>query len=474
MKNDFKVGIFFTAIGQYSNILIQFMVTVVLSRLLTPEDFGVVAIIQVFLVLFQILATAGMGPAIIQNKKLTDKDYGVLVNYSGVLSIILGLVFGIVGVIVSHIYDNPEFVALFWWMDVVVVAECLNTVPNAILSKEKNFKALNIRLVIANVFGAIFGIGTALLGMGVYALIISVAIPAIVTLICNFIIVRIKWTTSFSLAPLKAVFGFAKNQFISTILNYFSRNLDNMLVGKYFGPDILGYYSKSYQLLVLPNMAISQIVAPVLQPILSHYEEDISVIKDAYFKIINFLAVLAFPISFFMCLNADKIIYFLFGKQWQGAILPLSILSLSIWAQLLSNIYGNIMQSRNQSKLLMRTVLIQTVITILSIILGVLSQDILKLSMLVAFAYSINFFVANYILMKYTLKDKFRNLLKILLKPFLGGIVSAIIIVISNPFTDFDSYFICLLSRGAIWLAVIFVYLIVTGEIKSIKSFFGK
>ena len=185
MKNDFKIGIFFTALGQYSNMLIQFLITVVLSRLLTPEDFGIIAIVQVFLLLFQVIATAGMGPAIIQNKTLKSSDYGILFNYSAIFSIFLGVVFSLFGNVVSYIYQNNAYKSLFLWMSVVVVAECLNTVPNAILNKEKKFIALNIRFLIANIFGAIAGIIAAVYGLGVYALIISVAIPAIDVILRN-------------------------------------------------------------------------------------------------------------------------------------------------------------------------------------------------------------------------------------------------------------------------------------------------
>ena len=474
MKNDFKIGIFFTALGQYSNMLIQFLITVVLSRLLTPEDFGIIAIVQVFLLLFQVIATAGMGPAIIQNKTLKSSDYGILFNYSAIFSIFLGVVFSLFGNVVSYIYQNNAYKSLFLWMSVVVVAECLNTVPNAILNKEKKFVALNIRFLIANIFGAIAGIIAAICGLGVYALIISVAIPAIVTLICNFFLVRIKWTISFKKEPFLSVWQFAKNQFASTLLNFFSRNLDNILIGKFFGPQVLGYYSKGYQLTVLPSMVIGGIISPVLQPILSEYEQDIEVIRETYLKLIHFIAILAFPVSIFMSLNADKIIYFLFGAGWQGAVMPLRILSLSIWAQVLSTIHGYIIQSRNQPTLLFRTGMIMTGITVVSIVIGVLTRDLTLLASLVAAAYSINFFISNTIVMKYSLESNLLSLLKVIQKPFYLGCFIAVLLTAINPLINFDSHFLSLLVRGCFWLVIICIYLVLAGELKEIKAFLKK
>lgn len=474
MKNDFKIGIIFTALGQYSNILIQLIINVVLSRILTPSEFGVVAIVQVFLVFFQMLVSAGMGPAIVQNRNLSQRDYGVLFNYSAILALVMSVAFGCFGFVVAYIYQNNIYLPLFCCMTTVIIAEGLNVVPNAILSKEKRFKAINIRLLLANLLGAIIGIVAALCGAGVYALILCVAVPAIITLVLNFFIVKITFTKSLDMKPLKEVWYFAKNQLGFSVINYFARNSDNILIGKFSGASALGNYSKAYLLTTMPNTVFLGIVNPVLQPILAEHEKNVVLIRETYFKIIKILSLLGFSVTAFMTMNADKIIYFLFGSQWGRAVLPLSILSLSIWAQMMSSVTGAIFQARNQPHILFRTGLISTSIILSAIVCGVVTGDLVIISCFVSGAYCINFFVVNYILLHYTLADRLISLLKLLIKPFLLFVLIVFIAYMSNGLFDFANSFLTLVVRGLVWLGVFLCYVVLTGEVKVMKDIFSK
>ncbi|MGJ0738145.1 oligosaccharide flippase family protein, partial [Enterococcus casseliflavus] len=105
MRNAFRSGMIFTAIGQYSNVLIQLLINVVLSRLIPVEEFGVVANVQVFLVFFQMFVTAGLGPAIIQNKEMKEEDYGIVFNYTVLFAFLLAVGFGLFGHFVAIIYN---------------------------------------------------------------------------------------------------------------------------------------------------------------------------------------------------------------------------------------------------------------------------------------------------------------------------------------------------------------------------------
>ena len=120
MKNEFKTGIFFTAIAQYSTVIVQLIINMILSRLLTPGEIGMVTIVQVIIFFFQLLAGSAIGPAIIQNKNLNEKDYGIIFNYSVIFGIFLVLAFGFGGgIILSTIYSNPIYIPLCWAMTVL-------------------------------------------------------------------------------------------------------------------------------------------------------------------------------------------------------------------------------------------------------------------------------------------------------------------------------------------------------------------
>lgn len=472
MRNAFSVGMIFTAIGQYSNIVIQLLINVILSRLIPVEEFGVMANVQVFLVFFQMMVTAGFGPAIIQNRKLGSKDYGILFNYTMIFSIILTIAFGFFGSFIAMLYHNPIYKSLFWYMSVIIFCEGLNVVPTALLNKELRFRTLNLRLLFCNLIGAIVGIIAAFSGLGVYALIISVAVPAVATLFLNFAVVKIEYTRDMNPEPLKSIWQFARNQLSFTILNYFSRNSDNLLIGKFLGSVPLANYQKSYQLITMPNTVFLGIISPVLQPVLSQHQDNVKLIRETFLKIIRVLGLIAFPVTVFMVLNAQEIIIFLFGQRWYGAVTPFAILAFSIWAQMLTSVTGSIFMARNHSHTLLKTGMISTAIILPLTIVGILFSSITAVAVFVCIAYIINFVTSYWILMTKVLDGRLRDALKELIVPASIGAIVAGVLILLNPFIVFSSLFVTLLVRGIVWLAFVFICLYLFGELKKIKSLF--
>jgi O-antigen/teichoic acid export membrane protein len=472
MKNAFRAGMLFTAIGQYSNILIQLLINVILSRIISVEEFGVMANVQVFLLFFQMLVTAGLGPAIIQNKELSTKDYGVLFNYTIIFSIILSLFFGSFGFIVANVYHNPIYKKLFWIMATIVFCEGLNVVPTALLNKELRFRTLNLRLLFCNLMGAILGVIAAFSGLGVYALIISVAVPAVLTLFANFAVVRIRYTLSLERKPLMLVWGFARNQLSFTILNYFSRNSDNLMIGKFLGSVPLANYQKSYQLITMPNTVFLGIISPVLQPVLSQHQDNVALVRNMFFKIIRILGLIAFPLTAFMVLNAHEIIIFLFGPKWYEAVVPFSILSFSVWAQMLTSVTGSIFMARDHSHTLLKNGLISTAIIVPLTVIGILFSSITYVAIFICSAYVLNFFTSYWILMNKVLEGRLLDALKQLIIPAcIGGIIT-VELVIMNSFLSFSSMFLTLVVRGIIWVLSLIICFYIFDEWKNIKQLF--
>ena len=121
MNTNLKKGFLFSAIGTYSNFALQLIIQMVLSRLLTPKEYGIVAIIQVFIVFFQMMVEAGLGPAIIQNKNLNNSDYKNIFTFSGFFAIILAIFFGIFGNLLAIIYNNDIYIYLTWVQSISIL-----------------------------------------------------------------------------------------------------------------------------------------------------------------------------------------------------------------------------------------------------------------------------------------------------------------------------------------------------------------
>lgn len=473
MNKQLRRGFIFTAMGTYSNFLLQIIIQMVLSRLLTPKEYGVVAIMQVFILFFSLMIEAGMGPAIIQNKQLTLRDNEVLFNFSVLGAAVVAILFGLFGLLLADIYGNSIYIALTWIQAISVFFSGLNVVPTALLNKKKQFKAVNFSMVFGNVCAGIVGVSMAFAHAGVYALILSAITSSVVNFLWNRFFTRMRFSFSWDSTPLKIIWTFSKNQFGFNLINYFSRNSDNILIGKFMGAAPLANYNKSYQLLLMPTQLIANIMNPVLQPVLSDYQDDVAYIRNFYFKLIHFMALIGVPLSVFLSLSSEQVIYFMFGTQWTAAVYPFSILSLTVWIQLTISSTGAILQARNHSKLLLINGILSAVILVTSIVIGVAFGAIIYVAICYSIGAVIVFCINFYNIIVKSLEGSYLRFWYQFLSPaIVGGIV--FILLFFEKFIDPSNIFLSLLIRGLIFLGVLALYIALTSEKETLKLILKK
>lgn len=468
-----RKGFIYTAIGKYSNYFLQLVVQMVLSRLLTPKQFGVAAIMQVFIVFFALMIEAGMGPAIVQNKSLTSNDNKVLFNFSIVLALIMSISFGFFGYFLSYFYNNPIFLYLTWLQAISIFFDGMNIVPTALLYKDKRFKTVNLNVVFANLVSGIIGVILAFLGFGVYALIWSAIITSFLKFTINIFFTDVSCTTKWNFEAMKKIWTFSKNQFLFNFINYFSRNSDNILIGKYMGATAIANYSKAYQLLTMPSSLLLGIISPVLQPVLSEYQDDVKYIRNISYQLVHILVLISLPLSIFISFSAKSIIFILFGKQWGGAVFSFGVLSLTIWSQIAIASFGGIIASRNKSGILVINGVLNAVVTVSSIIIGIALGSINTVAICLTFAFIANFFISSYIIIKSVLMDSMKNYYKLFYSPILLGFLVALSLGMIKVM-NISNIWIILGANSTVFVVIFAIYLILTKEINNIKSIFRK
>lgn len=461
--NNFGKGMLFTFIGTYSNFVVQLIVNMILSRLLTPEDYGVVAIMQVFIIFFQMMVESGMGPAIIQNKKLSSKDINVIFNYSFVLAMGTAILFGFFGQFLAYAYSDDIYIKLTWVQAISVFFNGLNVVPTAILLKQLKFRTVNVNMIIANFCSAIIGISFSFLGFGVYALIYSVITSAMVNLTLNFFYSKISFSSNWNVEPIKKIFHFSKNQFGFNFINYFSRNSDNILIGKFIGASALANYNKAYQLLMLPNQMFLNVINPVMQPVLAEFQDDVVYIRNFYFKIIKILATVGLPLSIFLSLSSEQIIMIMFGSQWNSAVVPFSYLALTVWCQMTVSTTGAIFQARNQTRLLFFTGLVSAINLVSFILIGTFMGNVNNVAVCLSIGFLLGFFWNFYQLIVRSLEYSLFKFLSL----FKSGIFLAVVMFVClklEELVDPLNYIYSFTLKASVFIIVMGVYLYSTNE----------
>ncbi|MCT4388517.1 lipopolysaccharide biosynthesis protein [Leuconostoc pseudomesenteroides] len=466
MNQLIKKGLVYTFIGKFGNIFIMLLLDMILSRLLSPRVYGIVAILTVFIVFFQLLSDMGLGPAIIQNKLLSAYDIQLLFNFSIYVAISLAVVFGLMGIPLQQQYHIKNMPHYTWILSIAVFFYAAIIVPNAVLSKDKMFKIMNINSLLATTCGGVVGIVIALRGGGIYALLINTIVTSSILFFLNVSRSSLKFTFYLKASPIRKVFHFTVNQLGFNIVNYFSRNLDELLIGKYLTASDVGSYNKSYRLLMYPSSMLGGILNPVLLPIMSDYQDDVCAIKNLYIKVQGILSDFVFPLSVFLSFSARSIIIVLYGSQWINAIRPFEILSLSIWAQVLNITAGTIFQVRNMTSRLFMTGMISAGLIVTAIVLGILQYSIVSIAAYLTIAFILNTVIVLYMVMKSAFDDSLLPVLKKIYIPILVSSVLYILFTFSDRYLKVDNLILDIVIRFLTMSLFIFLSSMLNGNFK--------
>lgn len=299
IKTEMLHGVVWSAIEKYSGLLVQLLITAVLARLLTPTDFGVIAIATVITTFFNMFTDMGIGAAIVQNQTLTREDLRSLFSFSVYAGVILAVLFFFSSYLISSFYDNVLLLPICQLLSLNLLFAAWNMVPNALIRKAKRFKFIAVRSFALLVVCGILSVSVALVGGGVYSLLITPILSSLAIFLVNYRQYPIKFSLSVRKKSLAKVFSFSIFQFLFSFVNYFSRNLDKLILGKYYSMSDLGYYEKSYRLMLLPMNYVTNVVTPVMHPILTTLQDDYAQLADKYNKILRLLLAISFPLGGF-------------------------------------------------------------------------------------------------------------------------------------------------------------------------------
>ncbi len=423
-----------SAIGKYTSLLLKLLLNILLSRILSPSDFGIAAIAQVFMVFFDLFTEMGIGPAIVQKKNLSEEDLQVIYKFTYGLAFIAAFITITAAYPASVFYANEAYKKIFILLSADVFFQALYIVPFNILRKKQNFMQISKYMILGSLTRFAVTLVIALLGGSFYAIIAGGLAEDIALFLLYFRSFPIKWGVKYRRGAIKKIGSFARNQFVFNLVNYFSRHTDTFLIGKFFGAAKLGYYDKAYSTSRYPGSLINGVLSPVLHPVLADKEKRPKDIMWAYLKIISNLAFLALPISVFFIFNAKDIVLLLFGDRWLPSVPILQILAFSIWYQLISSASSSIYQAADRTDLLLLTGIQSGAFNLLAIIAGIFlgSPSFVALTLVVTFF--INFVFSHYLIFYRVFNSNFKPLLIVLAKPMLIALALALVFSIMPNF----------------------------------------
>lgn len=413
-------GAFWIAMAKYSGIVIQILITAILARLISPAAFGTIAVAMVILSFLNILADIGIGVAVVQFKNLTQHHLNSLFTLNIYIGVVLATVLYVSSHLIASYYDDAILTSVCQMMAIVVLFNSLNVVPNALMRKDKRFRTIAIRTLTFHVLSGSIAVWVAFHGWGIYALLVSPIMTSIGVFGVNYYNYPLKFVFRMSKDAVKTVSSYSSFQFAFSFCNYFSRNLDKLIIGRYFSLAQLGYYDKSYHLMLMPLQNITFVVEPVLHPILSSLQEKKQELGGKNIKLASIISRISFPIGLVCFFCAGEIIKIVYGSQWDAAVPVFRILSLSLPLQMIQSTSGAIYQAAGKTNHMFYNGILNTCVTVCGFIIAASFVGTIE-SMAWAFVLTllINFINSYLILHLKTLKSSalpfFRSLLPQLL-----------------------------------------------------------
>jgi O-antigen/teichoic acid export membrane protein len=405
----------------------QLVTTIVLARLLRPSDFGQVGMAMILIGFVALFRDLGTSAAVVQRKNVSEELLSSL--FWG------NLAFGFFAMAVlcwlsppaGNLFHESEIVRLLRALSLTIVISSLSILHQAILERDLAFHRLARAEASAVLLGSLVGIGSALLGAGAWSLIFQSLTVATVTTV-------ILWTSSpwrpkliFRWAELKSIGGYSLNLTGFNIFNYLVRNADNLLIGRFFGAQELGYYNLAYRLMFYPLQNISDVIGRVMFPAYSQMQRDDARFRRTYLKVAGTIPVITFPMMLGLMATSDLFIKTVFGAQWAPAIPLLIILAPVGLVQSVSTTVGQIYQAKGRTDWMLRWGIIAGFLVLVAFAIGIRSGAIgIAISYAVASAILI---VPSFAIPFRLIKLRVRDLGTVLWQPLLSSLVMVSILL---------------------------------------------
>lgn len=315
---------FWTAILAFGKQGLNLLATILLARLLCPDDYGLIGMIAIFISVSESIIDAGLGGALVKKKDVSAIDYATLNTYNLSVSVVLYLLIFFLAPTVAQFYDKPILVSLLRLYSLTILIDAVAIVPKVKLSRELRFKELSVTTVLSGFIGLVAAILMAVLGYGVYSLIMQYVVSSLAGIVILFIYTRYLFSFGFSFSSFKELFAFGVNTTLSTTIKGFSENLFTNIIAKISPLSVTGYYNQSFKIQNVLLSMLQRITEGALFPVLCR-EKDKDVVRISM-KLITYSFFLMSIMYFFLIINARLIVLVLLGESWLSVEMYLKLL----------------------------------------------------------------------------------------------------------------------------------------------------
>lgn len=371
LRQQAAKGVIWVAIERFGQQLIQIVVFIILARLLTPEDFGLVAMIMIFFAISQSFVDSGMGQALIRLKKITDEDRSTVFWFNLGISVVFCALLYFSAPSIAKFFEESRLTDLVRFMGLAILFTGIAIVQRSELTQLMDFKTQAIVQLPTVMIGGIVSISMAYMGYGVWALATQFVITALISSLLLWIIKPSKIIFKWYPESFKSLFGFGYKLLLSGLLDTMYQHIYKLVIGKFFTASILGFYTQAKNIQQIAGQNLVGIIQKVTYPLLSKTVDDPIRMKSGYRQVIQTSSFFIFPGMFLLIIFAHPIIIHVLGIQWEPAVPFLQIVCLSGMLYHLHAINLNVLKVLGRSDLFLKLEIIKKVNITIAIVIGI-------------------------------------------------------------------------------------------------------
>lgn len=456
LKEKAAKGFLWSSIDRVLTQCVTFILGIIVARMLTPADYGLIAMLTVFLGISNTFVDSGLSSALIRKTDRTAADEATVFYTNIGIGLFFYAVLFLCAPFIAVFYNQPVLIPVLRVVGLGLVFNSFSVIQQTILMSKIDFKTqTRVSLTFNSLSGAI-GVLSAYSGLGVWALVIQAVSAAFFRSLFLWVWVRWRPDAVFSARSFRELFSFGSKLLVSGVLNTGFENIYLLLIGKFYNAGSLGFYTRAVQFSNLPSANLSEVIQRVSYPVLSMVQNDEERLYSGYRKILKTSAFITFPLMIWLAVAAEPVVTLLLTEKWRESAVFLQIVSLAAMWYPIHAINLNLLQVKGRSDLFLRLEIIKKVLAT-CVLLTAFPMGVLALCwgqvLTSLLALTINtFYTGRLIHMGFMRQMK--DLLPILVRAMLAGLTAFIVIQLFE--NNYLRVLLSLITAGATYMLISF------------------
>lgn len=438
LKKQTLIGVFWSSVERFSTQGVQFIFSFVIARQLMPSDYGLVAMLSIFMALAQSFIDSGFSSALIQKKERTNIDYSTVFYFNIIVGFVLYLILIGLSPLIANFYNQPKLKEITVWVSLNFVINAFSTVQRAKLTIELDFKRQAWISLFSVLIGGSVGIWMAYNKFGVWTLVYQSLLVNIINTVLLWI--SAKWLPLFvfSWKSFKELFDFGSKLLMGGLLHTIYQNLYTLVIGKFFNSSQLGFFNRAFSITQYPSSNITNILVRVTYPVECKYQDNNQMLQEKFYLFIKLTAFIVFPLMVGLCALAEPLIRLTLTEKWLGAVPYIQIMCFAYMWDPIMRMNVDLLNAKHRSDLSLKAEFIKKIIAITILFLSIYGGLTIMCLGLILYSYSDVFIITRYtkkIFSEVSFRKEMYALLPILLQSIIMGfLVYSLKYVISSDF----------------------------------------